>query len=101
MLAQAFRSKLPARFEKMNAAFAQCTPERGSEEHWTELQRLLHSLGGTAGTFGLAELGTQASMIEHQIQARLAVQHWQAADLDDIGSALRRLQGAISKQERP
>lgn len=100
MLAQAFRSKLPARFEKMNAAFAHCTLDGQGEQHWIELHRLLHSLGGAAGTFGLAELGTQASAIERQIKGRLAAGDWQANDLDDIGTALRRMQGATNEQEQ-
>ncbi len=100
LLAKAFRSKLPARFEKMNAAFAQCTLDGQSDEHWTELHRLLHSLNGAAGTFGLAALGTEASVIEHQIKDRLAAGNWQAADLVDIGNALRRLQGATDNQEQ-
>lgn len=94
LLAQAFRSKLPARFEKMNAAFAQCTLDAGSEQHWVELHRLLHSLNGAAGTFGCAALGTQASVIEHLIKERLAGGVWQAGDLDDIGKALHSLQSA-------
>ncbi len=100
MLAQAFRSKLPARFDKMNAAFAQCTLDQSSEEHWTELHRLLHSLNGAAGTFGCADLGTEASVIEHLIKDRMAAGAWQPNDLDDIRTALRHLQGDTSTQEK-
>ncbi|MES2898535.1 MAG: Hpt domain-containing protein [Pseudomonadota bacterium] len=92
LMALGFKSKLPARFEKMNAAFGQCTLDGASDEHWTELHRLLHSLNGAAGTFGLAELGAQACVIEHTIKERLASGQWQAGDLDAIGAALQQLQ---------
>lgn len=96
LLAQAFRGKLPARFDKMNAAFAQCTLDGASEEHWVELHRLLHSLNGAAGTFGFAALGTEASVIEHLIKDRLASGSWQSGDLEHIGQALHKLQSATS-----
>ncbi len=92
LLAQSFKAKLPARFEKINEAFAQCTLDGSSEPHWTELHRLLHSLNGAAGTFGLAALGAQACVIEHTIKDKLASGDWQNGDLDDIANALQRLQ---------
>jgi len=95
LLALAFKAKLPARFDKMNAAFKQCTLDDASAEHWTELHRLLHSLNGAAGTFGMAALGTQAATIEHIIKDKLASGLWHSGDLDKIGHALHLLQSEL------
>ena len=67
LLASAFLAKLPARLDSIDAAYAQCSG--GGQEAWTELHRLLHSLGGAAGTFGLPELGLEARRIEHLIDS--------------------------------
>ncbi|SHH54002.1 Hpt domain-containing protein [Massilia sp. CF038] len=93
LMAKLFRGRLPVRFEKMNEALAACQagaadPQAGL----TELHRLLHSLAGAAGTFGLDGLGQQAKEIEHQVAALLANGQHSDADLARIGQALHTLQ---------
>lgn len=68
MLAKIFKGRLHVRFEKMNETFALCQADGGNEEHWVELHRLLHSLGGAAGSFGFDELGAHATFIELRIK---------------------------------
>ena len=90
-LAQAFLIKLPARLDKMDAAFAQCRRDPANAEPWRELYRLLHSLGGAAGTFGVAELGLEARCIEEAIKPRLEKSDWNTEELDGIATALAAL----------
>ncbi|MDM5177968.1 Hpt domain-containing protein [Massilia sp. DJPM01] len=86
LLAQGFRTRLPARFEQINAAYALCRSDMAGRAHWQELYRLLHSLGGAAGTFGAAELGLAARRIEEKIKTQLAENDWTIENLDDIGA---------------
>jgi len=93
LLAQGFLAKLPARYEKMNAAFAHCSADSASAPHWIELHRLLHSLNGAAGTFGYPALGSEAAAIESSIKDMLALQAWRMGDVTAVGAALQALQG--------
>jgi HPt (histidine-containing phosphotransfer) domain-containing protein len=96
LLAQAFRHRLPARFEKMDEAFALCRTDAGNREYWQELYRLLHSLGGAAGSFGAAGLGLAARAIEEKIKTRLAQNAGTAENLEDIGADLAALRTLAS-----
>ncbi|NHZ64150.1 Hpt domain-containing protein [Massilia genomosp. 1] len=91
LLAQGFRTRLPARFAQMNAAYALCQGDLTDRTHWEELYRLLHSLGGAAGTFGAAEMGLAARRIEKKIKTMLAQTDWSIENLNDIGADLAAL----------
>ncbi|HEX8612073.1 MAG TPA: Hpt domain-containing protein [Telluria sp.] len=92
LLGQGFRTRLPARFAQMNAAYALCQSESADSAHWQELYRLLHSLGGAAGTFGAAEMGLAARRIEEKIKTMLAQNEWSIENLNDIGADLAALE---------
>jgi HPt (histidine-containing phosphotransfer) domain-containing protein len=92
LLSQGFRARLPARFEQMRAAYALCQDDMADSAHWQELYRLLHSLGGAAGTFGAPEMGLAARRIEEKIKTMLAQNDWSIENLDDIGAALKALE---------
>ena len=92
LLAQGFRTRLPARLAALDEAFALCRSEPAAPHQWDELHRLLHSLGGAAGTFGLAPLGLAARAIEAQIAERQAAgPAWSADQIDAIGLGLEGL----------
>ncbi|NHZ43294.1 Hpt domain-containing protein [Massilia aquatica] len=91
LLAQGFRTRLPARFEQMHAAYALCQSEVSDSAHWQELYRLLHSLGGAAGTFGAPEMGLAARRLEEKIKTILAQNHCSIENLNDIGTDLAAL----------
>jgi HPt (histidine-containing phosphotransfer) domain-containing protein len=91
MLAKIFKGRLHVRFEKMNETFALCQADGGNEEHWVELHRLLHSLGGAAGSFGFDELGAHATFIELRIKDMLGQQK-HPHDVAEIGQAIAALQ---------
>jgi HPt (histidine-containing phosphotransfer) domain-containing protein len=93
-LALGFLARLPARFEKMNEAFALCQAQASDGGHWQELRRLLHSLGGAAGTFGLPDLGQEARAIETIIDRCLLEGGFRQLDIDAVGTALSVLQRA-------
>ncbi len=91
MLAKIFKGRLHVRYEKMNETFALCQADSDNEEHWIELHRLLHSLGGAAGSFGFDELGAHATFIELRIKDMLG-QPRDSAEVAEIGAALAALQ---------
>lgn len=92
LMAKVFMGRLPVRFEKMNEALALCRASPQDEAPWVELHRLLHSLGGAAGTFGCDALGRQAAQIEQRIKQLLALPERTQTHLDEIGHALAGLQ---------
>ena len=93
VLAKVFKGRLHVRYEKMNETFALCQSDSGNEEHWAELHRLLHALGGAAGSFGFDELGAHATFIELRINDMLG-QPKHPHDIDEIGQALAAIQKA-------
>lgn len=95
LMAKVFIARLPVRFEKMNEALALCRASPQDRENWVELHRLLHSLGGAAGTFGCDALGAQAARIEQRIKDLLALPERTPTHLDEIGHALASLQSTM------
>lgn len=91
LLVQGFRARLPARFEQMQAAYARCQGDMSDSAYWQELYRLLHSLGGAAGTFGAPDMGLAARRIEEKIKTMLAQNAWSIENLNDIGADLEQL----------
>ena len=92
LMAKVFMGRLPVRFEKMNEALALCRANPQDQEAWVELHRLLHSLGGAAGTFGCDALGAHAARIEQRVKQLLALPERTPVHLDEIGHALASLQ---------
>lgn len=91
LLGQGFRTRLPARFAQMDAAYALCRSDMADSGHWQELYRLLHSLGGAAGTFGAPEMGLAARRLEEKIKTVLAQNERSIENLNDIGADLAAL----------
>ena len=89
ILAQGFIARLPARLEAMDTAPAQCHSDPGTRAGWDELHRLLHSLGGAAGSFGLTDLGLAARAIEQAIAHHQRA--WDDAHLASIEAGLAAL----------
>jgi HPt (histidine-containing phosphotransfer) domain-containing protein len=92
LLGKVFLGRLPVRFEKMHEVLALCQQDVSNTGHWQELRRLIHSLGGAAGTFGFPELGQEARAMEMVLDQRLAEGGWQEADVVLFGTALAKLQ---------
>jgi len=106
-LARSFLARLPARLVKIDEAFAlgraadlsadALNPDHDADAKarasaaWQELYRLLHSLGGAAGTFGVAPLGEAARRIELLVQEGVDGGGPDAARIDAIDRALQAL----------
>lgn len=84
-----YRASLPQRLRQLEAAWA-----AGA---WKDLERCAHGIAGSAGTFGLAELGDAARGLEQAVEqlhgaqddasARQAV----AARFDKLAALLRSI----------
>jgi HPt (histidine-containing phosphotransfer) domain-containing protein len=62
----AFGAALPKRLGDIEAAMHALLREPGNRSHLALLHKLLHSLAGSAGTFGFDELGRCARRFEYQ-----------------------------------
>lgn len=56
-----------------------------------ELTRLLHSLAGSAGTFGFDALGMKAREIEGQLTLLLGARSWTSENLEQIAVDITEL----------
>ena len=93
-LKHAYVQGLPATLGRMQVLASALTVTGWSEQDLLSLHELLHKLAGSAGTFGLSDLGTRAAGLEYRLSALLTGQLDQAqiaqqsavlkADLDDL-----------------
>ncbi len=90
-----FRDGLPQRLRAIERDLARLRQGQGD---WHELRRRLHSLAGSAGTFGLAELSAEARALEHAVQA---VCQGGEADWAFLEASLTRLRGESPSKEAP
>lgn len=67
-----FVAKIPAKMDEIDAAWKLCEQDPAAQDHWSTLHRLLHTLAGSSGSFGFAELGVRARAIEMDIKAMTA-----------------------------
>ena len=86
-----FISALPARLDAMYAALEQHRIKPEDPAQLRLLHRMLHSLSGTAGTFGSTRLGEEARLVEHAVSMVLAVQDYRTADLSAISDGVAAL----------
>lgn len=63
-----FSARLPLRMKEIESALAQCQADPTSASAIATLHRLLHTLAGSAGTFGFSALGAHAHLLEGQAQ---------------------------------
>lgn len=68
-------------------------------EAWTEAHRHAHTLAGTAGTFGLEEVGVEARSLELLLQDVPATGG--APDPLVLGERIARLQAAVTRVRPP
>ena len=68
----AWRAQLPQRLQEARMLLQHCRERPNDERALEELHRLLHTLAGSAGTFGEAGLGGRAREAEHAIEKLMA-----------------------------
>lgn len=86
-----FASKIHDRFGEIGKAMQRCLDDVPNIAHLTELHRLLHSLAGSAGTFGFDGVGLLAREIESHVTPLVANAMWNAEDLVAISKELPAL----------
>ena len=67
-LGQVFISKLPGKLAEIEDAKDAFQRDPDNKEHEALLHRLLHTMAGSAGTFGFADMGTKARALESQLK---------------------------------
>lgn len=92
LLQQGFIARLPARVDAMEQAMRKWVAG-GGEADLRVLLRLLHSLAGTAGTFGLPHTGEEARRLEDVVASWLASDRSAPGDIEAFAVSLQRLRG--------
>jgi HPt (histidine-containing phosphotransfer) domain-containing protein len=67
-----FAASLPATLDKLEAARASLQLEVPDPVGLKELHQILHTIAGSAGTFGFAVLGQQARRLEQRMRMLMA-----------------------------
>lgn len=67
-LNEKFRSKLPERLDDIRNCWSEAKQNLDDETIQKNLYRAVHSLAGSAGTFGFAEVGTSARQLLNTIK---------------------------------
>ena len=70
-LNEKFRSHLPSRLDEIKANWNNAKEQAGNDVLQKEVYRTVHSLAGSAGTFGFSEVGTSARHVLN------AIKEWQ------------------------
>jgi len=83
-----FATRLPARMSDLEAALQSCLDNPADTGRWIVLRRQLHSLAGSAGSFGFAEISRRARVLEQEVDAILAA-GTASAPHADVAQALR------------
>jgi HPt (histidine-containing phosphotransfer) domain-containing protein len=93
-LRREWRGQLPQRLQEIQSKLAACRAAPDDTEGLRDLHRMLHTLAGSAGTFGLDALGARAREIEHAIDPLLEQPERAAAELDGIDASMQALLAA-------
>ena len=85
-LAQVYLAKLPAKLEEIAAATRQFRVDATDRENYILLHRLLHTMAGSAGTFGFPEMGESARELEKKIKEYIAGDAWTPSQITEFCS---------------
>lgn len=110
---QGHQAEFPAALERQRAEYRRTPPQRIAEieARWQEIEpgqtdpadqeelpRAAHSLAGSAGTFGLVEVGRGARALEKKLRALMAEP--QAAGPEQVSAALGSLRRGVLGKSR-
>ena len=76
-----FLQKLPSKFDEITETLQQVVERPDDHEAMVVLHRHLHTMAGSAGTFGFAEIGAQARLFESTLKPHLEGLPWNADEL--------------------
>ncbi|MFZ6748574.1 diguanylate cyclase [Undibacterium sp. Ren11W] len=88
-LNQIFAEKLPSKLQEIDHALSQFTQHPEDKDALALLHRLLHTMSGSAGTFGFDELGQQSRKLEVRIKPLLSGTVWSDVQLSDFSNEVR------------
>lgn len=97
----AYLARLPERLNAIDESLQQYEAQPGSATHFETLLRHMHSLAGSAGTFGLAELGMRATEIELMLNAYGKSDAPGADDFAPIAAETRALLRLAAAERNP
>lgn len=86
-----FARQVPDRLREAQDRLQECLATPGDDAPLRELHRVIHKLAGSAGTFGMRELGERARALEEVLDTLLANPQRSAADFATIEQGLRLL----------
>ena len=78
-LAQLYIAKLPAKLEEMRLTSQRFETDPANRENFASLHRQLHTMAGSAGTFGFPEMGDLARQLEIRLKGFIAGETWDFA----------------------
>ncbi len=97
-----FAAKLPSRLREIETALDQFVQHPQSAEALALLHRLLHTMSGSAGTFGFDQLGTEARQLDARIKPLLTGLTWTLVELAQFATDVRAsLSGATVVLDHP
>jgi len=70
-LGEVFVGRIPSTLSSMESELDAIIRNTNDQNAWKNLHRQLHSIAGSAGTFGHTELGDRARGLEHRINDML------------------------------
>jgi chemotaxis protein histidine kinase CheA len=93
-----WRAQLPAKLAAMSASMDACLASPQDATALEDLHRQLHTLAGSAGTFGMDELGRQSRAVEHELDAVKAQPARDAAAFDRARQLLQDLLASVPQE---
>lgn len=100
-LQQGWQALLPARLQEAGERLQACRQRPHDTQAVADLHRLLHTLAGSAGTFGFAAIGERAKAAENELEPLLASVARSAADFDGTARAINGLNAAAAQRDCP
>ena len=88
-LERMFVSKLPAKLIEIEEALDQLVKNSANIDAAKLLHRLLHTMAGSAGTFGFPEMGLQAKELEARVKPLLTDGTWRESELSEFAHDVR------------
>jgi diguanylate cyclase (GGDEF)-like protein len=83
-LAQVYIAKLPAKLEEIVVSTQQFQHDPSDRENYILLHRLLHTMAGSAGTFGFPQMGELARELEKTIKEFIFGKAWNSNQIIDF-----------------
>ncbi|TFY96702.1 Hpt domain-containing protein [Ramlibacter humi] len=83
-LAQAWRAQLPQRLHEAQHRLQALRADPSDGASLQELHRILHTLAGSAGTFGMPDVSIAAKAAEHECDRLMDSPHRAAGDFEDV-----------------